>query len=71
MPLIRLIFKKSISHHLSELEEQHLLVDYSRITPNDYQTALSGEPGNYLKKAFGQPYQTSIRHLEEAHSAFA
>ncbi len=71
LPLIRLIFKKHISRHLNELEEQHLLVDYSRITPNDYQTALSGEPGNYLKKAFGAASRTSIRHLEEAHSAFA
>lgn len=70
-PIIRLIFKKHISRNLNELEEQHLLVDYSRITPNDYQTSLSGEPGNYLKKAFGQPFHTCIRHMEEAHSAFA
>ena len=71
IPIIKLILKKRISRNLSELEEQHLLVDYSRITPNDYQTALSGEPGNYLKRAFGMPYQTCIRHMEEAHSAFA
>ncbi len=71
LPVIRFLFKKRISQNLSELDEQHLLVDYSRITPNDYQTALSGEPGNYLKKAFGPAHQTSIRHLEEAHSAFA
>lgn len=71
IPIIRYIFKKHISQNLSQLDEQHLLVDYTRITPNDYQTALSGEPGNYLKKAFGAPQQTSIRHLEEAHSAFA
>ena len=71
LPIIRFLFKKRISQNLSELDEQHLLVDYSRITPNDYQTALSGEPGNYLKKAFGSAQQTSIRHLEEAHSAFA
>jgi len=71
LPIIKLIFKKIISRNLNELEEQHLLVDYSRITPNDYQTSLSGEPGNFLKKAFGQPFTSSIRHMEEAHSAFA
>ncbi len=71
LPLIRLLFKKRISRSLNELEQQHLPVDYSRITPNDYQTALSGEPGNYLKRAFGNPNETSIRHMEEAHSAFA
>lgn len=69
--LVKFLFKKHISRHLSELEEQHLPVDYARITPNDYQTALSGEPGNYLKRAFGMPYHTCIRHMEEAHSAFA
>jgi transitional endoplasmic reticulum ATPase len=41
------------------------------VTPNDFQTALSGEPGNYLRRAFGNPRFTCIRHLEEAHSAFA
>ncbi len=71
IPLVRTIFKKRISRSLNELEEQHLPVDYSRITPNDYQTSLSGEPGNYLKRAFGNPKETSIRHMEEAHSAFA
>ncbi len=71
MPVVRWIFRKHISRNLNELEEQHLLVDYSRITPNDYQTSLSGEPGNFLKKAFGRPNQTCIRHMEEAHSAFA
>ncbi len=71
MPIIRLLFKKRISRNLNELEEQHLIVDYSRITPNDYQTSLSGEPGNYLKKAFGDPFKSCIRHMEEAHSAFA
>ncbi len=71
LPIIRRLFKKRISRSLKELEEQHLPVDYSRITPNDYQTALSGEPGNYLKRAFGNPRETSIRHMEEAHSAFA
>ncbi len=71
IPLIRTLLKKKISRSLNELEEQHLPVDYSRITPNDYQTALSGEPGNYLKRAFGLPKDTCIRHMEEAHSAFA
>ncbi len=71
VPLVRFLFKKRISRNLEELEEQHLLVDYSRITPNDYQTSLAGEPGNFLKKAFGNPNQTCIRHMEEAHSAFA
>ncbi len=71
IPLVRLLFKKMISRNLNELVEQYLPVDYSRITPNDYQTALSGEPGNYLKRAFGNPKETSIRHIEEAHSAFA
>jgi transitional endoplasmic reticulum ATPase len=40
------------------------------VTPNDYQTALAGEPGNYFKKALGDPKKTTIRHVEEAHSAF-
>ena len=71
LPIIRLIFKKQIGKNLSDLEEQSLIVDYARITPNDFQTALSGEPGNYLRRAFGNPHFTSIRHLEEAHSAFA
>jgi len=69
-PVIRRIFKKRISQNLSELEEQGLPVDYSMVTPNDYQTALAGEPGNYFKKALGDPRKTSIRHIEEAHSAF-
>ncbi len=69
-PLIRRILKKRISQNLSELEEQGLPVDYSMVTPNDYQTALAGEPGNYFKKALGDPRKTSIRHIEEAHSAF-
>ena len=30
-------------------------VDYAMVTPNDYQTALAGEPGNYFKKAMGDP----------------
>jgi len=40
------------------------------VTPNDFQTALAGEPGNYFKKSLGDPRRTSIRHIEEAHSAF-
>ncbi|THB71853.1 MAG: AAA family ATPase [Desulfobulbaceae bacterium] len=70
-PLVSLLFRKQISRNLSELEEQSLIVDFARITPNDFQTALSGEPGNYLRRAFGNPKFTCIRHLEEAHSAFA
>ena len=69
-PLIKWIFKKRISHNLSSLEEQGIVVDYAMVTPNDYQTALAGEPGNYFKKALGDPRKTSIRHIEEAHSAF-
>ncbi len=71
IPLVSLILRKQIGKNLSDLEEQSLTVDYSRITPNDFQTALSGEPGNYLRRAFGNPKMTCIRHLEEAHSAFA
>ena len=70
LPLINSIFKKVISSNLSNLEEQSLPVDYAMITPNDYQTALAGEPGNYFKKALGDPKKTAIRHVEEAHSAF-
>ena len=68
--LIRRIFKKRISQNLSELEEQGLPIDYTMVTPNDFQTALAGEPGNYFRKALGDPRKTSIRHIEEAHSAF-
>jgi SpoVK/Ycf46/Vps4 family AAA+-type ATPase len=70
IPIIKTIFKKIIGKNLSELEEQGIYVDYSVVTPNDYQTAYAGEPGNYLKKAMGDVKRTSIRHLEEAHSAF-
>ena len=70
LPLISFIFRKRISSNLSQLEEQGVMVDYTMITPNDYQTALAGEPGNYFKKAMGDPRKTSIRHIEEAHSAF-
>jgi len=71
IPLVSLLFKRQISRNLGDLEEQSLVVNFARITPNDFQTALSGEPGNYLRKAFGNPKATCIRHLEEAHSAFA
>ena len=70
MPIINWIFKKIISKNLSTLEEQGLVIDYAMVTPNDYQTALAGEPGNYFKKALGDPRRTTVRHVEEAHSAF-
>ena len=70
IPLISRIFKKSIMENLTHFEEQGIEVDFSQITPNDYQTALSGEPGNYFRRAMGSPKVTSIRHIEEAHSAF-
>ena len=70
-PLVSRLFKRRISKNLSDLEEQGLWVDYAMITPNDYQTALAGEPGNYFKKALGDPRKTAIRHVEEAQSAFA
>lgn len=70
IPLIGRLLKRTISRSLSQLEEQSLPVDYAMVTPNDYQTALAGEPGNYFKKALGDPRRTSIRHVEEAHSAF-
>ncbi|CAB5140229.1 hypothetical protein D3OALGB2SA_4194 [Olavius algarvensis associated proteobacterium Delta 3] len=70
IPLLRRILKRQIGRNLSKLEEQGVMVDYTMVTPNDYQTALAGEPGNYFKKAMGDPQKTSIRHIEEAHSAF-
>lgn len=70
IPVIRRIFKKRIMENLTHFEEQGIEVDFSLITPNDYQTALSGEPGNYFKRAMGNPKITAIRHVEEAHSAF-
>jgi transitional endoplasmic reticulum ATPase len=70
IPVIRTVMKKRIGRHLLELEEQGFKVDYAMVTPNDYQTALAGEPGNYFKKALGDPKETCIRHIEEAHSAF-
>ncbi|MEJ2038359.1 MAG: AAA family ATPase, partial [Desulfosarcinaceae bacterium] len=69
-PLINWLFKAGINRNLSTLEEQGIIVDYAMVTPNDYQTALAGEPGNYFKKALGDPRKISIRHIEEAHSAF-
>ncbi len=69
-PLVRVLLKKRIGKSLSELEEQGLMVDYRVVTPNDFQTALAGEPGNYFKRALGDPRKTSIRHIEEAQSAF-
>ena len=70
VPLLKTILKKRIGKGLSELEEQGILVDSGLVTPNDFQTALAGEPGNYFKKSLGDPRRTSIRHIEEAHSAF-
>jgi transitional endoplasmic reticulum ATPase len=70
VPLISRVLKKRIGKNLSQQEEQGVLVDYAMITPNDYQTSLAGEPGNYFKKALGDPRKTAIRHVEEAHSAF-
>ncbi|MCF8080393.1 MAG: AAA family ATPase [Desulfobacterales bacterium] len=70
IPVIRRLLKHRITHTLSKLEEIGVMVDYEMVTPNDYQTALAGEPGNYFKKAMGDPGKTSIRHVEEAHSAF-
>jgi SpoVK/Ycf46/Vps4 family AAA+-type ATPase len=70
IPLVRWLFKKRIALNLAELGEQGLLVDYAIVTPNEYQTALAGEPGNYFRKAMGDPKKTAIRHIEEAHSAF-
>ncbi|WP_246803935.1 hypothetical protein [Desulfosarcina cetonica] len=70
IPILRWILKGKIGRGLSQLEEQGIWVDYAMVTPNDFQTALAGEPGNYFKKALGDPRRTSIRHIEEAHSAF-
>ncbi len=70
IPVVRRVFQKRIGRHLAELEERGVLVDYAVVTPNDYQTALAGEPGNFFRRAMGDPRRTSIRHVEEAHSAF-
>ncbi len=70
LPIVRYIFRNRISAALSSLDEAGVHIDYAMITPNDYQTALAGEPGNYLRKAMGNPRRLSLRHMEEAHSAF-
>ncbi len=70
IPVLRWIFKKRIMANLTYFEERGISVDASVITPNDYQTALAGEPGNYFKRAMGHPKVSCIRHIEEAHSAF-
>ncbi|MGD9098257.1 MAG: AAA family ATPase, partial [Desulfobacterales bacterium] len=70
IPIINRIFKRRIALNLDELGEQGQPVDYSVVTPNEYQTALAGEPGNYFRKAMGDPKKPAIRHIEEAHSAF-
>jgi len=70
VPIIRYLFRNRISQALSTVDEEGIPVDYGVITPNDYQTAWAGEPGNYLLKAMGNPRHLAIRHLEEAHSAF-
>ncbi len=70
IPVLNVICKKQINQNLSVLQEQGISIDYAMVTPNDYQTALAGEPGNYFKRALGDPRKTSIRHVEEAHSAF-
>ena len=70
IPILKRVLKKRIGKSLSKLEEQGIWVDHAMVTPNDFQTALAGEPGNYFKKALGDPRKTTIRHVEEAHSAF-
>ena len=55
VPLIRYLFRNRISQALSTVDEEGVWVDYGVITPNDYQTAWAGEPGNYLRKAMGEP----------------
>ncbi len=70
IPIVNRIFKQRIMENLTHFEERGISVDYSTITPNDYQTAYAGEPGNYFRKAMGFSKVTSIRHIEEAHSAF-
>jgi len=70
IPILKRIFKQSIMENLTHFEDRGFSVDYSTITPNDYQTAYAGEPGNYFRKAMGFPKVTSIRHIEEAQAAF-
>ncbi|PLX78088.1 MAG: AAA family ATPase [Desulfuromonas sp.] len=69
IPLLKYLYRKRIGQALNLLREEGVKVDYAMITPNDYQTAWAGEPGNYLRKAMGDPRRTCVRHLEEAHSA--
>ncbi|RJQ72292.1 MAG: AAA family ATPase [Desulfobacteraceae bacterium] len=70
IPMIHWLFHLAIQRNLSMLLEQGIPIDYAMVTPNDYQTALAGEPGNYFKRTLGDPRKTTIRHVEEAHSAF-
>ena len=70
LPIVRYLFRDRISQAISSMDEAGIPVDSAMITPNDYQTAWAGEPGNYLRKAMGNPNRLTIRHLEEAHSAF-
>jgi energy-coupling factor transporter ATP-binding protein EcfA2 len=70
IPILKYLYRKRVAEALYSLGESGVFVDYAVITPNDYQTAFAGEPGNRLRKAMGEPNQTCIRHLEEAHSAF-
>ena len=70
VPVVRKIFKRRIGKNLTDLQEPGISVDYSMVTPNDYQTALAGEPGNFFKKSLGDSRKPTIRHIEEAHSAF-
>ncbi len=70
LPVIKYLYRQRVAQALSSLEEKGILVDYAQITPNDFQTAWAGEPGNRLRKAMGEANQPCIRHLEEAHSAF-
>ncbi len=69
IPIYKNLVRKKIQQELLELEERGIEVNYKVITPNDYNTAWSHEPGNFLKEAMGNPKYTCIRHMEEAHSA--
>ncbi|MDP2908029.1 MAG: AAA family ATPase [Nanoarchaeota archaeon] len=69
IPIYNSFIRKKVQQELLELEERGIRVSYKVITPNDYNTAWSHEPGNFLKEAMGNPNYTCIRHMEEAHSA--
>ncbi|MBM3200208.1 AAA family ATPase [Candidatus Woesearchaeota archaeon] len=69
IPIYGKIIRKKVTQELLELEEKGILLHYRVITPNDYNTAWSHEPGNFLKEAMGHPKVTCLRHMEEAHSA--